>query len=254
MMGPAAMWFGKAQSACQWCRSQVLGCWSGVRRLVRRGVQRHTDKERASRYVSPRGSESGMAVVEAALVAPLAIVALFGVAEAALAWRDHVALADATGEAARVAALHPSSIAGWTPVPSMFSGESAVINAISAGLGSARSAVLERAVVFVPTGPVGSAVIDQVPPRCRTSDVVEVSDRCVIIGPEAFDAVPTSGLARCGGDDCPWRQPAIDGTSARYVGVYIRMQRRWLVPGLGAAGVQEFAVLAPMEGGPRVDR
>lgn len=253
-MGPAAMWFGKAQPASRWCRSHLPGCFSGVRQRAGRGVQRRTDKDRASRYVSPRGPESGTAVVEAALVAPLLIVALFGVAEAALAWRDHVALADATGEAARVAALHPSSITGWTPVPSMFSGEAAVITAISAGLGSARSAVLERVVVFVPTGPVGSAAIDQVPPRCRTADVVEVSDRCVIIGPEAFAAVSTSGLPRCGGDDCPWRQPAIDGTSPRYVGVYIRMQRLWLIPGLGAAGVQEFAVLAPMEGGSRVDR
>lgn len=195
-----------------------------------------------------RVHDAGAAVVEAALVAPLVIVVLLGVVESALAWRDHVALVDAAGEAARVASLHPSTIAGWAPVPTGFTGVAAVMAAVSDGLGTARRESLERIVVFTPTGPAGRAAIEQMPEQCRTSPTVSTSDRCVVLVGDDLTGLGTSPEAPCGGS-CPWRQSAVGGERPSHVGVYVLMRRQWIVPGLGSAPVSEVAVVVPLEGG-----
>jgi hypothetical protein len=195
-----------------------------------------------------------VAVVEAAVAAPLVLVALLGVVESALAWRDQVALVDATTEAARAAALHPSTITGWTPMPSMFSGITGMVSAVTDGLGTTRSADVERLVVFAPTGPAGRPAIDQMPESCRLSAQVTAMDRCVVIEPHVLAGGEIPPEVLCAGGDCPWRQPAIDGTTPGYVGVYVRMRRQWIVPGLGAGEVSEAAALAPVEGGIRAAR
>ncbi len=197
---------------------------------------------------SRRSHEAGAAVVEAAVVAPLVMLALLGVIESALAWRDQVALVDAAGEAARVAALYPSTIPGWTPEPSAFTGVEAVVAAVAGGIGPTRAASVERIVVFTPDGPGGRSAVDAVPDRCRNDTEVEASDRCVIVGSGGSSAGNLA--ADCGGG-CVWRQPDADGVRPRYVGVYVRMHREWFVPGLGAAGTSEAAVITALEGGGR---
>ena len=198
---------------------------------------------------SRRSHEAGAAVVEAAMVAPLVMLALLGVIESALAWRDQVALVDAAGEAARVAALYPSTIPGWTPEPSAFTGVDAVVAAVAGGIGPTRAASVERIVVFTPDGPGGRSAVDAVPDRCRNDTEVEVSDRCVIVGSGGSSA--GNQAADCGGGGCVWRQADADGVRPRYVGVYVRMYREWFVPGLGAAGTSEAAVITALEGGGR---
>jgi hypothetical protein len=194
--------------------------------------------------------DTGAALVEASLVAPLVLVALLGVFESALAWRDQVVLVDVAGEAARVAALHPSTIEGWAPAPSVYTGVSAVVAAVRDGLGTTRSQSLERIVVFAPAGPAGRAAIDQMPEQCRSFSAANPSDRCVVLGIDDLTGVGAAAAASCDGT-CPWRQLAPDGTRPRYVGVYVRMRRQWIVPGLGHRPASEVAVLIPLEGGSR---
>lgn len=202
---------------------------------------------------SRRSHEAGAAVVEAAVVAPLVMLALLGVIESALAWRDQVALVDAAGEAARVAALYPSTIPGWTSEPSAFTGIEAVVAAVAGGIGPTRAASVERIVVFTPDGPSGRSAVDAVPDRCRNDTEAGVADRCVIVGPGGSGA--GNQAADCGGGggggSCVWRQADADGVMPRYVGVYVRMHREWFVPGLGAAGTSEAAVITALEGGGR---
>jgi hypothetical protein len=183
-------------------------------------------------------------------VAPLVIVSLLGVMESALAWRDEVALVDVAGEAARVAALHPSAIEGWTPAPAAYTGVAAVVGAIRDGLGTTRWQSLERIVVFAPAGPAGQAAIDQVPDQCRLSPTANPTDRCVVLGADDLADGGASAVAACDGS-CPWRQMAADGTRPSHVGIYVRMRRPWIVPGLGPGPASEVAVLVPLEGGSR---
>lgn len=193
-------------------------------------------------------------MVEAAIVAPLVMLALLGVIESALAWRDQVALADAAGEAARVAALYPSAIPGWTPEPAVFTGMDAVVAAVAGGIGPTRAASLERIVVFTPDWPGEGSAIDAVPERCRNDAEAGATDRCVIVGsvgPSTGSPSTGSLAADCGGSGCVWRQPDAEGVRPRYVGVYIRMHREWFVPGLGPAGPSEAAVITALEGGGR---
>jgi len=194
------------------------------------------------------GPETGAAVVETALVVPLVIVALLGVFETAFAWRDQVALVDAAAGAARVAALHPSTIPGWATDPSEVTGIPAVVAAARDGLGSVRAGSLEHVAIFAPAGPPGRPAIEQLPDRCRTSLEVSVTDRCVGLGADVLGGVAPLA-ASCEAVECPWRLNAPDGTNPRAVGVYLRLRRNSVVPGLGLSPVTEVAVLVPLEGG-----
>jgi hypothetical protein len=198
-----------------------------------------------------RPGDSGVAVVEAAVVVALVVATLLGVFETALAWRDQVALVDAATGAARIAALHPSTLGGWQSGSPPATGLTAVVAAVGDGLGGIRAASLEHVAVFAPTGPSGRAALDQVPERCRGSADITHVDRCVALGPDLLAGMANAPFDTCSAGDCPWRQPAADGTGPTSVGVYIRIRRNWLVPGLRSAAVSEVAVLVPIEGGSR---
>jgi hypothetical protein len=201
--------------------------------------------------IGQRDTDRGVAVVEAALITPLVVVLVVAVLELGVAWRDRVAAGDAAASGARVAALYPSTVPGWlepgVPAPT---GTAAVVDAVTDALGAVPVTSVSWVVVFTPTGPPGASALDRVPAGCRQGGMPLAGQQCVVIRPDTStpgEPWPTAAVA-CGPGQCEWRDDPITGQRSDEVGVYLRLGRNWLTPGINGVDVVEVAAIAASEG------
>ena len=190
-------------------------------------------------------TESGAALVEAAVVTPVVVLALVALVVTSVLWRDHLAAADAVAAGARMASLHP----GATPEPTSGSpaparGTPQVVAAVAGALGGVSLAAVERLVLFG-VGDVAGPATTSIPPGCRDGSGPGVGERCVVLGPEAL--ADPAALPGCSPGACRWRDEP--GISA--VGVFVRLRHPRPLGGVVPPPTIEAVSIAPLEGGRR---
>lgn len=193
-------------------------------------------------------AESGSAIVEAALATPLVIVLLVATVSVGLIWRDQLVVDEAAATGARVASLHPSTIAGlFPPGHTPAAGSAAILDAVAGSLGAVPLQAVERVVIFVPGGPPTRPGIDRIPPGCQHGHI-STPDCVTAVAVESDTGVR---LETAGGDcdpgACGWREPKADGGPPSEVGVYVAVRRGWLGSGTQTRIVESVAVV-PTEG------
>lgn len=196
----------------------------------------HTRMTSVSRRRRP--DDRGAVLVEAALVVPVVVALMFGMARTALGWHDELAVREAAESVVRAVSLRPSAAVDSSGLGGV--GPAAVVaDAVRGALASVPLEIVERVVVFAPSDP-SAALADQVSPGCLHGPGPSGGEPCVVVNFDDPDAsCPVGG--------CWWDQDPVPDRSA--VAVIIRFRRRWGVPGIGgpegqvaARGEREGAV------------
>lgn len=198
-----------------------------------------------------RRGDSGAALLETMLVAPVFFVLVLGIMEFGLIYRDSLTSADAVANGARAGA-----VVGPRVMASGVTADFEIIRQVRNSLGSMPVEWIDRIVVFKASGPNAGSPESQVPAACKTGGSVNGS--CNVYDPaNAFLAVETGDEAffsNCpGGRACPWRPTSRRNgpTSAEidYLGVWIRVDRPYVTGLFGDDFTIEQAYIVRLEPG-----
>lgn len=197
--------------------------------------------------------ESGASLVEAAFLAPVLFVVLFGMIEMGYLIRDYQIGSDAVSDASRVGALM-----GPTSAEDGTSPDFHILRSLREATGSVPSGWISRVVVFeAPGPPSGLSAVDQTPDDCKSgTSVVGVCN--VYNDPTAaFAAVEAGSVSYfgCPGSSvsCDWeastRQngPTVD--AIEYLGVWISIERPYITGIFGSVLTIEQASVVRIEAG-----
>lgn len=199
------------------------------------------------------GGDRGATLVEAALVAPVLFVLLFGLIEMGYLIRDYQMSSDAVTDASRVGALM-----GPTSAEDGSSPDFHVVRALREATGSVPSDWITRVVVFDAEGPPsGKRAVDQTPQQCK--DGTPVPGTCNVYNDpsEAFLAVEEGDAAyfACPDSDvaCDWdastRQNGPTVAEIDHIGVWIRVERPYITGLFGSVLTLDQASVVRIEAG-----
>jgi hypothetical protein len=162
-------------------------------------------------------------LVEAALVIPLLLMLVVGIAEFGFAFRDRLTVQTSVRTAARVG----SSLGN--DVQSDYN----ILQAMKSALGSIPLANVETIVVFKSTTANGA-----VPATCLTG--VSQLNSCNVYTAAALSAAPTSFGCGAGALDtmwCPTSRVVDQATGLEYLGIYVQVKHTFLSGFLGSRQV-----------------
>ncbi len=176
-----------------------------------------------------RRSERGAALVEAAIVAPLFLLLIFGIFEFGFLVRNSLVLSNATADAARAAA-----VAGSSP-----ESDYRVLRAFEHGIQSAGLENLEVLVIYHADGP-----NDTIPATCFELPVPLNSECNVYVGYDFFrpytdpSGNPTSdwgcGINALDKRFCPLDRQTSVSAGPDYIGVYARFNHDYITSFFGS--------------------
>jgi Flp pilus assembly protein TadG len=192
-----------------------------------------------------RRDDRGLAVVEAAVIAPVLLTVLLLIFEYGLYFRDSLTTSDAVEDGARVGAIIGSD------------SDATVVNADYQILRTLRDATsgldpnkIQRIVIFEATGSSADSPLDQIPTSCRNGTP---STRCTVYqDPGAAFAAVQSGdtvyFASCPPPtgacwDPSTRDEGPDPRDIDYLGVYIRYSHPALTGMFGSRTIEDAAVV-----------
>ena len=199
-----------------------------------------------------RRDDSGAALLETMLVAPVFLALVLGVFEFGLIYRDVLSVSDAAGNGARRGALIGPRIPA-----SGVNADYEIIREVRNSLGSIQVEWVERIVVFKAGPPGAGGALAQVPQACKTGD--SVPGVCNVYDPaNAFLAVDdeVNDYFDCdaGGRSCAWlptsRSNGPTPSDIDYLGVWIRVQRPYVSGLFGDVFTFEQAAVMRLEAGP----
>jgi hypothetical protein len=198
-----------------------------------------------------RDGESGAALLETLLVAPVFFMLVLGIMEFGLVYRDVLTTADAAANGARTGA-----VIGPRTTDSGVSADFEIIRQVRNSLGSIPVEWIDRIVIYKASGPGAGSAADQVPNACKTGG--SVNGVCNVYDPaNAFLAVDTGNnefFADCPtGRACPWRPASRRNgpttSEIDYIGVWIRLDRPYVTGLFGDDFTVEQAYVVRLEPG-----
>jgi TadE-like protein len=198
-----------------------------------------------------RGRDSGAALLETMLVAPVFFALILGLMEFGLVYRDTLTTSDAVANGARTGA-----VIGPRLTESGVNADFEIIRQVRNSLGSIPVEWVDRIVVFKADGPGAGSAAAQVPNACKTGG--SVTDVCNVYDPaNAFLAVDTGDNAffsNCpSGRACSWRPASRrNGPTAAdidYIGVWIRLDRPYITGMFGDQFTIEQSYVVRLEPG-----
>jgi hypothetical protein len=203
--------------------------------------------------------EAGVAILEAALVAPVVLLLVLAIFEYGLVYRDYLTIGDSISEGARTGAIVGTDVDPET-------GESAdwyIVSAIRQSSAVVDFESIDRIVIFQPDSdnPTRESPLSLVPEACRTSTVSLSASNCnVYIPSQAFAAIESGDVDffRCAGTGpaCGYDptdrtkrndEPGDGWSRARYIGVYIDLDREMVTGLFGREFRVEDASIALIE-------
>lgn len=181
------------------------------------------------RHPDPDSAESGAAIVEIALIAPVLFLLVFGLLEFAVVFRDQLTTQDAVGDSVRMGAIvGPAATSGGG------NADYEMMRALREGLGSIPREWVTGVVVFKGNPASAGPAANQVPAACKNG--FAVPGRCNVYPPQQmFQALDPGGVGASyftcpGGPACSWppssRDDGPNPTEIDYVGVWVRVQRQ----------------------------
>ncbi|MGY6500361.1 MAG: TadE/TadG family type IV pilus assembly protein [Acidimicrobiales bacterium] len=197
-----------------------------------------------------RSDDSGTAVLETLLVAPVFFLLVLGIFEFGLIYRDVLTTSDAAANAARRGAVLGPRIPA-----SGVAGDFEIIREVRNSLGSISVESVDRIVIFRASAPGAGSPESQVPAGCKSGD--SVPGVCNVYDPaNAFLAVDIGDndyFACPGGRSCAWPSSArSDGptpSDVDYLGVWIRLERPYVTGLFGDVFTFERASIVRLEAG-----
>ncbi len=187
--------------------------------------------------------DNGSTLVESAVVTPVLLLFIFGIFEFGFAFRDYLAVANSTRDAAREA-----SVAG-----NVLDADYRMLRAIERASAALPDGAIEEIVIWEASGPT-----DTVPTGCRgatvgTDDVCNVYDSADLNLPEANFGCQWTGNSPPDLIDspdrfwCPGDREVSVGAGLDYVGVYIRITHEYITGLFGDEVVFEDQMILKIE-------
>jgi hypothetical protein len=183
------------------------------------------------RWGRRRGSERGAVLVEAALVIPILVMLVVGIAEFGFAFRDRLTLQTATRTGARVgSSLGNTAQADYN-----------ILQGIRSALGSIPTSKVDRIIVYKSTTANGA-----VPAVCLAG--TSVAGSCNVYAPSALSAASSSFGCGTGALDvmwCPTTRVVDQAAGLEYLGVFVQIRHDFTSGFLGSRQVtlKDTAVL-----------
>lgn len=186
--------------------------------------------------------ESGATLIESAIITPVLLLFIFGIFEFGFAFRDYLAVANSTRDAAREA-----SVAG-----NVLDADYRMLRAVERASAALPDDALERIVIWEATGP-----DDEVPTGCKngTADDGSLGEYCNVYSAsdlltvEADFGCDESAIAPNALDRfwCPKDREVSVGAGLDYVGVYIRITHTYITGLFGDEIVFEDQMVLKVE-------
>lgn len=198
--------------------------------------------------------DSGLALVEGALIMPILLMLLLGSLDLAFTYRDQLTVTNSAADGAKFGAIMGK---GLTPAGE--TGDFVIMKEIRASLGSVNPNQIDRIVIFKGnSSSYGSPMAQFNATGCKTASA-SVAGRCNVYFPRVAFPQIVSGNAdyfKCvssGDPACGWNPTSrIDGPTTadiQYLGVYIRYKHSNFSPYLGASRDIEVAKVVRLEPG-----
>lgn len=192
-------------------------------------------------------------MAEAALVSPIFILLIFGVFEFGIAYRDILAVGDATTDAVRVGAIQGPDV-----TPEGETADYSIVNALRDGLAGLKPANLQSIVVFKAADATVGSAISQVPSACKTG-TSSTTLKCNVYRPtDAYVAIQDGDVDyfKCllaGDPACGWNPTTrVDGPTTadvEFLGVYVRYKHEYVTGFFGSTFTVERASIMRLEPG-----
>jgi hypothetical protein len=192
-------------------------------------------------------------MAEAALVSPIFILVIFGVFEFGIAYRDILAVGDATTDAARVGAIQGPDV-----TPEGETADYSIVRALRDGLAGLKPANLQSILVFKAADSTVGSAISQVPSACK-SGPSNTTLKCNFYRPtDGYIAVQDGDVdyfkcLRVGDPACGWNPVTrVDGPTTadvEFLGVYIRYKHDYVTGFFGRTFTIERASIMRLEPG-----
>ncbi|HAS10946.1 MAG TPA: hypothetical protein DCS55_10595 [Acidimicrobiaceae bacterium] len=198
-----------------------------------------------------RHHDSGAALVEMALVAPVLLALVFGIIEMGYMLRDYQVASDSVSDGSRVAAVMGPDMAADGSSPDFH-----IIRSLREATGSMGADWIQRIVIFKADRPTGGVTAEeQVPDDCKAGS--PIAGRCNVYNDvsEAFDAVERGDITyfACPDSDvaCSWpaserrNGPTVDAVD--HLGVWMRVERPQITGLFGSSVTLEHASVVRVE-------
>ncbi len=193
-------------------------------------------------------------MIEAAFIAPLLFLILFGILEYGLLFRDYLTVGDATADAAKQGSIQGPLLLGANQ-----SADYTIASTLRQDLASVPTAWLSAFVVFKSGAPAVGGPLAQFPAACKNTNTSVPASKCNVYPAfDAFYAVQTAntGYFRCitaGDRACAWNpETRINGPKIyliEYLGVYVHLTRKQVTGLFGKTYDLEVAAVQRLEPG-----
>jgi len=200
--------------------------------------------------------DSGAALMETAIIAPVFLLIVLGIMEYGLIFRDFLTLGDGIADSAKFGAIQGGSVTSTGDT-----GDYTMMNLLRQNLAAVPSAWVTKVIIYRGVPPVtpNLAPLAQVPTVCKNGTVSSTAFKCnVYIPQEAFrEAQNANGAyfkcvlglgAACGWDPIT-RKNGPKNADIEYVGVYVKLVRSMPTKLFGSTYTLEQANIQRIEPG-----